>query len=73
MSITTDHTLACDLLVAGSGMSGVCCALAAARLGTKVMLVQDRAVLGGNASSATMFISWGGRAPMRTTSRCGRW
>lgn len=51
MSVTTEKRLACDLLVAGGGMSGVCCALAAARLGTKVILVQDRAVLGGNASS----------------------
>ena len=51
MSLTTEHVLVCDLLVAGGGMSGVCCALAAARLGTKVILVQDRAVLGGNASS----------------------
>lgn len=32
-------------------MSGVCCALAAARLGARVILVQDRPVLGGNASS----------------------
>ena len=32
-------------------MTGVCCAVAAARLGAKVILVQDRAVLGGNASS----------------------
>lgn len=32
-------------------MAGVCCAVAAARLGTKVILVQDRPVLGGNASS----------------------
>jgi hypothetical protein len=51
MSLVTEKKLACDLLVAGGGMSGVCCALAAARLGTKVILVQDRAVLGGNASS----------------------
>jgi hypothetical protein len=51
MRITTEKRLACDLLVAGGGMAGVCCALAAARLGTKVILVQDRAVLGGNASS----------------------
>ncbi len=51
MSIVTEHRLDCELLVAGGGMSGVCCALAAARLGTKVILVQDRAVLGGNASS----------------------
>lgn len=39
------------MLVAGGGMAGVCCALAAARLGAKVILVQDRSVLGGNASS----------------------
>ncbi|MES2692318.1 MAG: FAD-dependent oxidoreductase, partial [Verrucomicrobiota bacterium] len=51
MSILTEHRLSCDLLVAGGGMSGVCCALAAARLGTNVILVQDRAILGGNASS----------------------
>jgi hypothetical protein len=51
MSIITEHALVCDLLVAGGGMSGVCCALAAARLGTNVILVQDRAVLGDNASS----------------------
>ncbi len=45
------QTLECDLLVAGGGMAGVCCALAAARLGTRVILCQDRSVLGGNASS----------------------
>ena len=32
-------------------MAGVCCAVAAARLGTHVILCQDRSVLGGNASS----------------------
>lgn len=41
----------CDVLVAGGGMSGVCCALAAARQGVRVILCQDRPVLGGNASS----------------------
>lgn len=50
MSVTT-HTLETDLLVAGGGIAGVCCALAAARLGTRVILCQDRSVLGGNASS----------------------
>ena len=40
-----------DLLVAGGGMSGVCAALAAARHGARVLLVQDRSRLGGNASS----------------------
>ena len=40
-----------DLCVVGGGMSGLCCAIAAARHGIKVMLIQDRPVLGGNASS----------------------
>jgi hypothetical protein len=40
-----------DFLVAGGGMAGVCAALAAARHGAKVVLVQDRSRLGGNASS----------------------
>ncbi|MFB3827894.1 MAG: FAD-dependent oxidoreductase [Bryobacteraceae bacterium] len=43
--------LAADLCVAGGGMAGVCAALAAARRGARVALVQDRSVLGGNASS----------------------
>ncbi|MBQ1955359.1 MAG: FAD-dependent oxidoreductase, partial [Clostridia bacterium] len=38
-----------DLCVVGGGMSGVCAAIAAARHGIKVVLVQDRPVLGGNA------------------------
>lgn len=40
-----------DLCVVGGGMAGVCTALSAARHGIKVILVQDRGVLGGNASS----------------------
>ncbi len=51
MSLVSQHELACDLLVAGGGPAGVCCALSAARLGAKVILCQDRSVLGGNASS----------------------
>ena len=43
--------LACDVLVAGGGLAGVCAALAAARNGAKVVLVQDRSRLGGNSSS----------------------
>lgn len=45
------HQLECDILVAGGGPAGVPCALAAARCGAKVILCQDRPVLGGNASS----------------------
>jgi len=40
-----------DLCVVGGGMAGLCCAIAAARQGIKTVLIQDRAVLGGNASS----------------------
>jgi len=40
-----------DLCVVGGGMAGVCAALAAARRGARVVLMQDRPVLGGNASS----------------------
>jgi hypothetical protein len=43
--------LACDFFVAGGGMAGVCAAVAAARNGAKVILVQDRSRLGGNSSS----------------------
>lgn len=50
MPLTT-HTLETDFLVAGGGLAGVCAAIAAARRGSRVVLVQDRSVLGGNASS----------------------
>ncbi len=47
----TIHELSCDILIAGGGPAGVPCALAAARNGAKVILCQDRSMLGGNASS----------------------
>jgi hypothetical protein len=40
-----------DVCVIGGGMAGMCAAIAAARNGAKTALVQDRPVLGGNASS----------------------
>ena len=40
-----------DVVVIGGGMSGICAALAAARHGARKALVNDRHVLGGNASS----------------------
>ncbi|MFR6033605.1 MAG: FAD-dependent oxidoreductase [Bacilli bacterium] len=45
------NILNCDVLVLGGGMAGICAAIAAARNGAKVVLVQDRSRLGGNASS----------------------
>ena len=46
-----EEELSCDLLVAGGGLSGIAAAISAARHGKKVILVQDRSRLGGNASS----------------------
>jgi hypothetical protein len=40
-----------DFAVIGGGFAGICAALSAARNGLKVALIQDRPVLGGNASS----------------------
>ncbi|MEN9362394.1 MAG: hypothetical protein RL095_3929 [Verrucomicrobiota bacterium] len=39
-----------DLVVVGGGIAGSCAAVAAAREGLKVALIQDRPVLGGNGS-----------------------
>ena len=39
-----------DLCVVGGGLAGLCTAIAAARHGIKVVLMQDRPVLGGNSS-----------------------
>jgi hypothetical protein len=44
-------TLDADVAVIGGGLAGMCAATAAARNGSKVVLVQDRPVLGGNSSS----------------------
>jgi hypothetical protein len=40
-----------DICVVGGGLAGLCAAIAAARHGARVILLQDRPVLGGNASS----------------------
>ena len=49
--LVREHEIETEVLVAGGGPAGVCCALAAARNGARVVLCQDRPVLGGNASS----------------------
>lgn len=45
------YVLAADLCVIGGGMAGICAAIAAARHGARVVLMHERPVLGGNASS----------------------
>ena len=54
----------CQLCVIGGGISGFCAAIAAAREGISVVLVHDRPVLGGNASSEIR-MSIGGIRDMR--------
>ena len=44
-------TLSCDLCIIGGGLAGSFAALAAARHGASVILMQDRPMPGGNASS----------------------
>lgn len=46
-----NKTLEFEVAVIGGGAAGICAAVAAARNGAKTVLVQDRPVLGGNASS----------------------
>ena len=45
------RVLSCDLCVVGGGLSGMAAAISAAREGLQVVLMHERAVLGGNASS----------------------
>jgi len=52
MNTNLQHkTMTADLCIVGGGLSGCFAALAAARRGSRVILVQDRPMLGGNASS----------------------
>jgi len=61
-----------DLVVVGGGLSGVCCAITAARAGIKVTLVQDRPVLGGNASSEVRLWVLGATSHMGNNNRWAR-
>ncbi|MFW5761461.1 MAG: FAD-dependent oxidoreductase [Cyclobacteriaceae bacterium] len=61
-----------DLVIAGGGMAGTCCALTAARQGLKVVLVHDRPVLGGNASSEIRLWILGATSHMGNNNRWAR-
>lgn len=61
-----------DFLVAGGGMAGVCAAISAARMGLKTALVQDRPVLGGNASSEVRLWILGATSHMGNNNRWAR-
>lgn len=74
----TDHRMFlteqidCDLIVVGGGMAGTCCAITAARAGVHVILIQDRPVLGGNASSEVRLWILGATSHMGNNNRWSR-
>ena len=61
-----------DYVVAGGGLAGVCSAITAARAGLKVVLIQDRPVLGGNASSEVRLWVLGATCHMGNNNRWAR-
>lgn len=61
-----------DLVIVGGGLAGVCTAITAARAGVKVALVQDRPVLGGNASSEVRLWVLGATSHMGNNNRWAR-
>jgi hypothetical protein len=64
--------LATNVAVIGGGLAGVCAAITAARAGSKVVLVQDRPVLGGNASSEVRLWILGATSHMGNNNRWAR-
>jgi FAD dependent oxidoreductase len=64
--------LSSDLIVVGGGMAGLCCAITAARQGVRAILVQDRPVLGGNASSEVRLWMLGATSHMGNNNRWAR-
>lgn len=60
-----------DFVVVGGGISGMCAAVAAARQGLKVALVNDRPVLGGN-NSAEIRVHLGGTIEVGPYPALGR-
>lgn len=61
-----------DLVIVGGGLAGTCAAITAARSGIKVVLVQDRPVLGGNASSEVRLWGLGATSHMNNNNRWAR-
>jgi hypothetical protein len=65
-------SLQADLTIIGGGLAGVCAAVTAAREGLRVVLAQDRPVLGGNASSEVRLWGLGATAHQGNNNRWAR-
>lgn len=61
-----------DIVITGGGLAGTCAAIAAARKGCKVALIQDRPVLGGNSSSEVRLWALGATSHMGNNNRWAR-
>ncbi|HEX7652005.1 MAG TPA: FAD-dependent oxidoreductase [Verrucomicrobiae bacterium] len=64
--------LKADVVVVGGGLAGVCAAVTAARAGANTILLQDRPVLGGNASSEVRLWILGATSHMGNNNRWAR-
>ncbi|QHT69000.1 FAD-dependent oxidoreductase [Rhodocytophaga rosea] len=64
--------LQADLVIVGGGLAGTCGAITAARAGIRVILVQDRPVLGGNSSSEVRLWVLGATSHMGNNNRWAR-
>lgn len=67
-----EERISVDLVIVGGGLAGTCAAIAAARAGIRVVLVQDRPVLGGNASSEVRLWILGATSHMGNNNRWAR-
>jgi FAD dependent oxidoreductase len=67
-----NENIQADLIIVGGGLAGTCCAITAARAAMKVVLVQDRPVLGGNASSEVRLWVLGATSHMGNNNRWAR-
>lgn len=64
--------ISCDLVVVGGGLAGLGAAITAARAGIQVTLLQDRPVLGGNASGEIRLWILGATSHMGNNNRWAR-
>ena len=67
-----NESIHADFVIVGGGIAGTCAAITAARLGLHVALVQDRPVLGGNASSEVRLWILGATSHMGNNNRWAR-